>query len=148
MSPGESLSTLIGRHPTGLPLPQVRSLFLDTARAVAYLHDRGVVHRDLKPGNVLVEYGVAKVGDHGLAKAVGGSRSCSRLAAVGTVYYMAPEISSGNYNRQIDVYSVGVILRDAHGHGSVRRSKSGRNHDEAPHQLRRPAEVTGRMANQ
>jgi hypothetical protein len=107
---GESLGTTIGHHPDGLPRDLVRELFLGLARAVGYLHDHGVVHRDLKPANVFLENGIVKVGDYGLSKNLSGSRRTANTQSVGTVHYMAPEIGTGNYTRQIDVYAGGVIL--------------------------------------
>src|SRR2546429_355859 len=64
----------------------------------------------LKPGNIFIENGVVKVGDYGLSKLIGGSQVMSQTQSVGTVHYMAPEISTGNYNRSIDIYAAGVIL--------------------------------------
>src|SRR4029077_11046533 len=84
--------------------------FLALAHAVGYLHDHGIVHRDLKPGNILVENNSIKVGDYGLSKFIGASRRSAQTQSVGTVHYMAPEISTGNYNKQIDVYAAGIIL--------------------------------------
>src|SRR5262249_43121060 len=51
-----------------------------------------------------------KVGDYGLSKLIGGSQAMAQTQSVGTVHYMAPEISTGNYNRSIDIYACGVIL--------------------------------------
>jgi len=93
---GESLHTVLSRHPGGLPLELAREWFLSLARAVAYLHDHGVVHRDLKPANVFLENGVVKVGDYGLSKAISGSQRTAQTQSIGTVHYMAPEISTGN----------------------------------------------------
>jgi hypothetical protein len=107
---GESLGAVIGRHPNGLPHDLVREWFLGLARGVGYLHDHGIVHRDLKPANVFVENGIVKVGDYGLSKNLSGSRGGANTQSVGTVHYMAPEIGTGNYTRQIDVYAAGVIL--------------------------------------
>ena len=107
---GESLSALIGRHVNGLPHDLAREWFLGLARAVGYLHDHGIVHRDLKPANVFLENGIVKVGDYGLSKNLSGSRGTANTQSVGTVHYMAPEIGTGNYTRQIDVYAGGVIL--------------------------------------
>ncbi len=107
---GESLGATIGRHPDGLPRDLVREWFLGLTRAVGYLHDHGVVHRDLKPANVFLENGIVKVGDYGLSKNLSGSRRTANTQSVGTVHYMAPEIGTGNYTRQIDVYAGGVIL--------------------------------------
>jgi eukaryotic-like serine/threonine-protein kinase len=107
---GESLSTVLERHPQGVAPELARQWFLDLAGAIGYLHDHGIVHRDLKPGNIFLENGVIKVGDYGLCKFIGGSQRTGQTQSVGTVHYMAPEISTGNYNRQIDIYAAGVIL--------------------------------------
>src|SRR5881227_670122 len=107
---GESLHILLGRYPKGLPIELAREWFLGLARAVGHLHDHGIVHRDLKPGNIFLENGVVKVGDYGLSKSISGSQRTAQTQSIGTVHYMAPEISTGNYNKQIDVYAAGVIL--------------------------------------
>src|SRR5436190_18758068 len=80
------------------------------ARGVACLHSHGIVHRDLKPGNIFLENGTVKVGDYGLCKFISSSQHTAQTQSVGTVHYMAPEISTGNYNKQIDIYAAGVIL--------------------------------------
>jgi hypothetical protein len=107
---GESLSTILGRHPEGLAPELAQQWFLGIAAAVGYLHDHGIVHRDLKPGNIFIENGTVKVGDYGLCKCVSGSQRTAQTQSVGTVHYMAPEISTGNYNKQIDIYAAGVML--------------------------------------
>src|SRR5262249_32724795 len=107
---GESLSTVLSRHPTGLPTELAQQWFAALARAVGYLHDHGIVHRDLKPANIFLENGTLKVGDYGLSKFIGGSQRTAQTQSVGTVHYMAPEISTGNYNKGIDVYAAGIIF--------------------------------------
>jgi hypothetical protein len=107
---GEPLSTVINRHPRGLPVNLVRPWFLALTQGVGYLHEHGIVHRDLKPGNIFVESGTVKVGDYGLSKSMSSTQHTAQTQSVGTVHYMAPEISTGNYNKQIDVYAAGVIL--------------------------------------
>ncbi len=107
---GESLAQVIGRHPSGLPANLAKEWFLSLARAVGYLHDHGVVHRDLKPANIFVENGTLKVGDYGLCKSL--HSSVKQTRTVGTVHYMAPEISTGNYNKSIDIYACGIILHE------------------------------------
>jgi eukaryotic-like serine/threonine-protein kinase len=77
---------------------------------VHYLHDNGIVHRDLKPANIFLENGVVKVGDYGLCKFIAGSQHQEQTQNIGTVHYMAPEISTGNYHRQVDIYAAGIIL--------------------------------------
>jgi eukaryotic-like serine/threonine-protein kinase len=107
---GEPLSVVLARHPEGLPRELAREWFIGLSRAVAYLHDHGIVHRDLKPGNIFLENGTVKVGDYGLSKSISMSQRTAQTQSVGTVHYMAPEISTGNYNKQIDVYAAGIIL--------------------------------------
>jgi len=106
---GESLADVIERHPNGLSVNLAVEFFQNLARAVAYLHEHGVVHRDLKPANIFLEHGNLKVGDYGLCKSMSASnRKLSK--GVGTVSYMAPEIGSGDYSKSIDIYACGVIL--------------------------------------
>jgi hypothetical protein len=107
---GEPLNVILGRHPHGLPAELARQWFLGLAAAIGYLHDHGIVHRDLKPGNVFIENGSVKVGDYGLSKFISGSQRTAQTQSVGTVHYMAPEISTGNYNKQIDIYAAGILL--------------------------------------
>lgn len=107
---GEQLGAVLNRHPQGLAPELVKRWFLELAKAVAHLHDHGIVHRDLKPGNIFLEHGTVKVGDYGLCKFISSSQHTAQTQSVGTVHYMAPEISTGNYNKQIDIYAAGVIL--------------------------------------
>ncbi len=107
---GEPLNVVLARHPDGLPRELAREWFLGMARGIGHLHDHGLVHRDLKPGNVFLENGTVKVGDYGLSKSISTSQRSAQTMSVGTVHYMAPEISTGNYNKTIDVYAAGIIF--------------------------------------
>ncbi len=107
---GESMSAVLNRHPHGLPLSLTKEWFAALARAVGHLHDRGVVHRDIKPANIFVEAGTLKVGDYGLCKTISTSQRQTRT--VGTVHYMAPEVSTGNYSQKIDQYACAVLLHE------------------------------------
>jgi hypothetical protein len=107
---GEPLSVVLARHPHGLAPELAQQWFIALANATGYLHDHGIVHRDLKPGNIFLENGIIKVGDYGLSKFMSSSQRTAQTQSVGTVHYMAPEISTGNYNRQIDIYAAGIIL--------------------------------------
>ncbi len=94
---------------------QIANLLAQVADAVHYAHQRGILHRDLKPGNILLNAaGGAHVSDFGLAKLVEGDSSLTLSGEVlGTPAYMAPEQAAGRVSQitvAADVYSLGVIL--------------------------------------
>ena len=107
---GETLEAAIRRQPDGMPMQEVRRWLPGLSAGVSFLHDRGIVHRDLKPANVFIENNVVKIGDVGLSKFIAPSRRSAQTQSVGTVYYMAPEVAKGKYGKEVDVYSLGVIL--------------------------------------
>jgi hypothetical protein len=107
---GGSLEAAIERNPNGMPLEEVLDWFRGIIAGVGYLHDRGIVHRDLKPGNIFKDEGIVKIGDYGLAKFVSCSRRSGQTETVGTVHYIAPEISRGRYGKEVDTYALGIIL--------------------------------------
>lgn len=107
---GKTLDRVIHEHPVELPLDEVLAWLDGIAAGIGFLHDRGIVHRDLKPANIFRENGIVKVGDVGLSKFIAPSRRSAHTQSVGTVYYMAPEVAKGRYGREVDVYSLAVIL--------------------------------------
>ena len=111
--PGPSLRDILDDHPRGLPEQLLKLWFTSIASGVAYLHHQGIVHRDLKPANVFRDDDahVIKIGDYGLSKFISSGRSSgAQTGTVGTVHYMAPEISKGIYGKEIDIYALGIIL--------------------------------------
>ena len=107
---GPSLSSVLAQYPDGMPLVEVREWLKGLVEGVAYLHDHGIVHRDLKPANLFMEEGVVKIGDYGLSKMISSQQASNHSESIGTCHYMAPEISTGKYNKPIDIYAIGVIL--------------------------------------
>ncbi len=106
----------------GLSLRERLELFACVCDAVQHAHQKGVIHRDLKPGNVLVTRrdgrATPSIIDFGIAKAVGprqADETCATTAGalIGTVEYMSPEqaaLSSADVDTRSDIYSLGVIL--------------------------------------
>lgn len=95
-----------------LTLDEAASILNQIASALQYAHDQSVVHRDVKPSNILLRQdGYAYLVDFGLAKAFTGAVSLTGDGAmVGTPEYMAPEQSNGESEYRSDIYSLGVIL--------------------------------------
>ena len=95
-----------------LPLEEAGSFLYQIASALQYAHDHGVIHRDVKPSNILLRLdGHAYLVDFGLAKAKVEAESLTHAGAmVGTPEYMAPEQSNGQHDYRSDIYSLGIIL--------------------------------------
>jgi serine/threonine protein kinase len=107
---GPSLRELLDDSPEGLG-PEKSAWFIrEIAKGVSMLHDNGIVHRDLKPHNVFYEDGYVMIGDYSLSKVITTSHRSGHTLTVGTVHYMAPEISLGRYDRTVDIYAMGVLL--------------------------------------
>jgi serine/threonine-protein kinase len=106
---GEPLSTLIARGP--LPTEETLRIVEEAAWALQAAHDRGFVHRDVKPGNILVRTdGMVKLTDFGIAKAANAVPVTRSGMVMGTAHYIAPEQASGGEAGPAgDVYSLGIV---------------------------------------
>src|SRR6476469_3401242 len=118
---GESLAVHLRRNGPS-SLRDAVAVFRDVARALAFAHANGVVHRDIKPGNILLAGGSATVTDFGVAKALSSSllhghghrdgRITDTGVSLGTLLYMAPEQAANdpNIDGRADIYSLGVTM--------------------------------------
>jgi serine/threonine-protein kinase len=124
---GQTLADLVQRSPRGLPTAQALAIARQITEALEAAHEHGVVHRDLKPGNIMVsENGTVKVLDFGLAKALGTefsggsglvdsptatSADTEAGVVLGTAAYMSPEQARGQaVDKRSDIFSFGAVL--------------------------------------
>lgn len=108
--PGEPLSTIIEREGR-LPADRVLGIVAQTATALQAAHDAGLVHRDIKPGNLLITpEGRVKITDFGIARIADQVPLTATGQVMGTVQYLAPEQASGHTaTPSTDIYSLGIV---------------------------------------
>ncbi|MDH5283670.1 MAG: serine/threonine protein kinase, partial [Gemmatimonadota bacterium] len=107
---GRSLDTIL-RDTGPLSFPMIRTILADVSSALDYAHRQGVVHRDIKPGNILLDdEGFAFITDFGIAKAAKGENLTRTGTTVGTPSYLSPEACSGlPTGPAADQYSLGIV---------------------------------------
>ena len=112
---GETLRARLEREPQ-MPVDDALAIAREVADALDYAHRHGVIHRDVKPENILLAHGHARVADFGVARAVeaaGGERLTGTGLAVGTPTYMSPEqAGNGEVDARSDIYALGCMLHE------------------------------------
>lgn len=107
-----TLLDVIRRRNGPLPLDEVLPLFSQLCSAVHYAHSQGIIHRDIKPQNVLLQQGThVLLGDFGIARSRAQQKQITKTGTlVGSAAYMAPEQVLGEADVRSDIYSLGVVL--------------------------------------
>ncbi|MGH9785461.1 MAG: protein kinase domain-containing protein, partial [Terriglobia bacterium] len=111
---GTSLQALLEQRP--LAVPEAVSCFAQALAALDYAHGKGVIHRDIKPGNILLaRNGIVKLSDFGIARLARDRKLTATGATLGSIYYMSPEQVTGSseLDFRVDIYSLGVTLYES-----------------------------------
>ncbi|KAG2605571.1 serine/threonine-protein kinase fray2-like isoform X1 [Panicum virgatum] len=122
MAAGSALHIMKTSFPEGFDEPVIATLLREVLKALVYLHSQGLIHRDVKAGNILIDTnGAVKLGDFGVSACMfdTGNRQRARNTFVGTPCWMAPEVMQQlhGYDYKADIWSFGITaLELAHGH--------------------------------
>jgi serine/threonine protein kinase len=111
---GGSVATVLGERRKLMP-PEIRRLLIEAGSALGYAAQRGIVHRDIKPDNIMFdEFGQCVLTDFGIAKAASGQRLTGTGMSIGTPHYMSPEQARAqSIDGRSDIYSLGVVAYQA-----------------------------------
>jgi len=147
---GESLRQRLDRE-RALPVGDVIVILRDILGALSYAHRRGIIHRDIKPGNVLLSEGGALVADFGIAKAMSDARTSGPITGtgviIGTPSYLAPEqaVADPNIDERVDIYATGAMAYEMLA-GEELFGGLSPHHQLAAHTIKTPVPLTERRA--
>ena len=109
----KNLLELLQEHPQGLDPNLIRYLIYQLCKAIKYLHDQNIIHRDVKPENLLITENMElKLCDFGFARLISGSCTEKLTDYVATRWYRAPELllTQGEYGKEVDYWAIGCIM--------------------------------------
>ena len=109
----KNLLELLQEHPQGLDPNLIRHLIYQLCKAIKYMHDQNIIHRDVKPENLLITENMElKLCDFGFARLISGSCTEKLTDYVATRWYRAPELllTQGEYGKEVDYWAIGCIM--------------------------------------
>ena len=108
---GQTLKSLIKRRGS-LTLPEVIDIMTQLTSGIAHAHEKGIIHRDIKPQNILIlDDGLVKIADFGIAQALNSNELTETNSVMGSVHYLPPEQANGvGSTFKSDIYSLGILM--------------------------------------